>query len=91
MKIARVAVMMVAACGIAMVGCANQKTDGATASAKTVNAVCPVSGNPVGDSTVHVAYKGQEVGFCCANCSNKWNGMSDADKSAKLSAAMKAK
>jgi len=89
MNVSRIAVVLVAVCGLAVVGCANQKTGKASAGA--MNATCPISGEAVAGSTVHVAYKGQEVAFCCEGCAKKWSAMTDAQKDAKLAAAKTAK
>ena len=64
-----------------LTGCASHQAT--TASSKSTNANCPMSGKPV-SGTNTVAYKGQEVGFCCGNCPNAWAKLSDADKDAKL-------
>jgi YHS domain-containing protein len=50
-----------------------------------VNTTCPIGKEQV-DSSVTSTFNGQTVGFCCANCKGKFDKMSDADKSAKLSA-----
>lgn len=78
--------------GISMlIGCSNEKTDGATASASpsVINSTCPFSGKPVAKD-VTVAYKDKAVGFCCKGCESEWAKMSDADRAAKV-ATMTAK
>lgn len=48
------------------------------------NGNCPFSGNPVDTSTRTVSFQGQEVGFCCNDCADKFEAMTDADKMAAL-------
>jgi hypothetical protein len=38
-----------------------------------------------------VAYKGKTVGFCCADCIDGWEKMSDAKKDKMLAEAIAAK
>jgi YHS domain-containing protein len=42
---------------------------------KTVNTVCPISGDKVGDigKPVYAQYKGQTIAFCCKHCLKKFN------------------
>jgi hypothetical protein len=60
--------------------------------AKIVNSKCPILGTKldpakVPDSLIR-EYKGQKVGFCCDGCPPAWDKLSDAEKDAKLKAAM---
>jgi hypothetical protein len=52
------------------------------------NTKCPIMGQPLDPKQVpdHLirAYKGQKIGFCCAGCPEKWDGLSEAQKEAKL-------
>ncbi len=60
--------------------------------AGVVNAVCPIMGNKIDPAKVPDSlireYKGQKVGFCCAGCPVAWDKLSDAEKDAKLQAAL---
>ena len=62
-----------------------------TASVKTVNTTCPIGHEAVDPSVATSSFKGQDVGFCCAGCKGKFDKLSDADKSAKLSSAASTK
>lgn len=86
---------MLAAClfGCALIaGCASETKTTTNATPTTapspgaVNSKCPVAGEPIDGKTM-VSFQGQNVGFCCAGCASKWNGMTDAQKQAKLTAA----
>ena len=61
-----------------------QSTDGDGQSAAAVNTKCPISGEAVNADSPTVDMNGQKVAFCCNNCAGRWDGMSDADKQAKL-------
>jgi len=54
------------------------------------NAKCPIMGHPIDPQRVpdHLVreYKGQKVAFCCPGCPEKWDGLSEAQKEAKLEA-----
>ena len=52
-----------------------------------VNAKCPMSGEDV-DKACTTQWNGSTVAFCCNNCIGKFNKLSDADKKAKVAAAM---
>ncbi|MBL0869035.1 MAG: hypothetical protein IBJ18_00485 [Phycisphaerales bacterium] len=58
-----------------------------------VNAMCPaMPEHPVKkklDESVVRVYKGKVVGFCCSDCPEQWDAMSDADREKALAAAMK--
>ena len=62
------------------------------AQAKVVNVRCPISGKKINRAKVPDSlireYKGQKVGFCCPNCPPEWDKLTDAEKDAKLKAAM---
>jgi len=96
MKMTRIA-LSVAALTIALAGCnSSEKTTSAstaetkTVNTKAVNARCPIAGEELGGAPAKtVAYHNQTVGFCCANCANKWAALTDAQKDSKLAAAMK--
>lgn len=74
------------------VGCASS-TKTASASGKPVNMQCPLMlDHPVKAKTPPTAeWKGQTVGFCCADCVDGWNALSAADKDKALAAAVAAK
>ncbi len=58
-----------------------------------VNAMCPaMPEHPVKkklDESVVRVYKGKVVGFCCSDCPEQWDAMSEADREKALAAAMK--
>ena len=86
-----VATVLLSAAAIA-VGCASQ-SKGTTASAAPVNKICVINTeHPVkAKNPPTVAWKGQTVGFCCADCIDGWNKLSAADKDKALATAMAAK
>ena len=49
-----------------------------------VNPNCIMMPDHPSDPDVSVMYKGVKVGFCCEDCIEKWNNLSDAQKDAKL-------
>jgi len=60
--------------------------------AKIVNSKCPITSAKLDpakepDSLIR-EYKGQKVGFCCDSCPPEWDKLTDAQKDAKLKAAM---
>jgi hypothetical protein len=57
---------------------------GATIS-QVSNTTCPFSGEAVKASAKTVSFQGQDVGFCCNGCADKFEAMTDADKMAALS------
>ncbi len=75
-------------------GCSSSKDHGTSggnpAAGQTANLVCPMSGKlvAVGATGTTRAYDGKTVGFCCPNCPAEWDKLPDADKKAKLDAAM---
>ncbi len=60
------------------------KTDKSAQAA--ANSKCPMSGKAA-DPAVTVAYGDQTVAFCCGGCIDRWQKLSDDEKSAKLAAA----
>lgn len=68
-------------------------TRNADGSIVAVNAMCPaMPEHPVKkklDESVVRVYKGKVVGFCCSDCPEQWDAMSDADRDKALAAAMK--
>jgi len=78
-------------------GCAS--SGGAASSAraadsgKPVNAACPMMPeHEVPQSgAATVVYKGQTVGFCCSDCVDGWQSLSDSEKGKALREAMAAR
>jgi hypothetical protein len=64
---------------------------GTAVSAAFANAKCPIMGARIVPERVSAnlirQYKDEKVAFCCAGCPEKWDGLSDQDKAAKLAAA----
>ena len=56
----------------------------ANTAADPVNKVCPVMGGDVDKDSPTRQFKGQTVGFCCANCEGKWDKKTDDEKMALL-------
>lgn len=97
-------IILGAACAAACVcGCSSSQgssasAGGAEASASAryaapVNKFCPIMNEhavPGADPTT-VTYKGQTVGFCCADCIDTWEKMPDALKDKALREALAAK
>jgi hypothetical protein len=82
---------------LAIAGCASSNKPAAAAAAATtskpVNKYCIIMDeHPVrADAQTTVMYKGQAVGFCCEDCIDGWQKMSDAQKDAALKKAIAAK
>ena len=59
-----------------------------------INARCPIMGTALDRDKVPAeltrAFRGQKIGFCCAGCPAAWDKLADAEKAAKLEAAMPA-
>ncbi len=56
-------------CGVCQVDAASGASSASAAKGEVVNAQCPVMGGKVSKDTKFTAeYKGQTVGFCCADC-----------------------
>lgn len=59
---------------------------------KVVNTICPIMENKIDPNKVPDnltrEYEGKKIGFCCAGCPAAWDKLSDAEKKAKLDAAM---
>jgi ribosomal protein L24E len=53
------------------------------------NTKCPIEGGAINKDIEMRIFDGKIVGFCCAACPPQWDKLSDADKKAKLDAAMK--
>ncbi len=93
-NLSRVLVLALGVSAFGLAGCATNDSaatcnDGscdadAAAISGASNTTCPFSGEAVDASVKTVSFQGQEVGFCCAKCSSKFEAMSDADKLATL-------
>jgi hypothetical protein len=90
MKIRQITVAVcIAGASLGLVACkssdtATASTSEAAMAVKADNTMCPVGGGPVADSVSPIAYKGKNVGFCCAGCAGKFAKMSDSEKDAML-------
>lgn len=96
MKFSRSAAAVVACACLALMGCAETKKeiagdDKAMGAMKADNALCPITGRPVNADMKPVAFDGKQVGFCCSNCSGKWNTMTSAQKTEAWNKMMAAK
>jgi len=63
---------------------ANQPTSATTVA---VNEYCPIMGGKVASKGGTVEWDGKTIGFCCDGCDEKWQALSDGEKSEKLAAA----
>jgi len=80
-----IAVVVLAFGALSLAGCSSNKAASA-GSVNCTNTSCPFSGKPVNTSCTST-YKGQTIGFCCANCKAKFDAMSDSDKAMKVASA----
>lgn len=77
-------VSLVMLCGLLMTsGCADAEPE-AMAVAAPVNTLCPIMGHEVTDDGGRADFDGQTVGFCCPGCIDKWEALSDEEKTASL-------
>ncbi len=67
--------------------CSTTSTSTTSKSAAMANTTCPVSSEALGKDACTTTYDGKTIGFCCKNCMTKFNGMTDAEKKAKVTAA----
>jgi len=100
MRIAKLlSVVLIVVFAVGLIGCKKPAdTGGGGATTKpavtvaTVNSKCPMMGNKFNSAKVAPElvreFAGQKVGFCCAGCPEKWDKLSDIDKTAKLAKAM---
>lgn len=78
---------------VALAGCAEQKatdTSAQTASTSTAgvdNQYCPVMGGKVTPDGGTVEWQGKTIGFCCPECIEEFQAMSDSEKAAALAEA----
>jgi len=84
-------VLLVAASAVAF-GCAsNSKSTAASAAPANKHCVVMIE-HPVKEKNpTTVQWKGKTVGFCCADCIDEWNKMSEAGKEKAYAAALAAK
>ena len=83
MKLSRFAPVMF----VLALGCAGT-ADATTATAPgTVNANCVMKPGQAVKEGVTAEFEGEMVGFCCSNCSGKWDKLPDAEKTVMLAAA----
>ena len=97
-KLMSVALIVVFAAGL--IGCnkpadtgnGGRATTQPAATVATVNSTCPIMGEKFNSAKVAPElvreFAGQKVGFCCAGCPEKWDKLSDIEKTAKLAKAM---
>ena len=52
------------------------------------NPRCPMMPDLDVDGQTSVVWRGKRVGFCCAECIDKWDRLGDAQKDAALAEAM---
>ncbi|MCU0688423.1 MAG: hypothetical protein MUE97_01590 [Phycisphaerales bacterium] len=57
-----------------------------TTSASSLNAVCPLGGEPV-DPKITSTFAGQKVAFCCNGCKAAFDSSNDAEKRRVLAKA----
>ncbi len=93
-QIMAVTVLVLVACSLAILGgCKKEEPttvsgNDDTAKVEFANAKCPIMGsviNPekITDDLVR-DFNGEKVALCCAGCPEKWDNLSDAEKTAKL-------
>ena len=75
--------------GILAIGCttATPTTDEDSAGepvVAAVNANCPIMGKPVRDDGGRADWNGQTIGFCCPKCIDKWEALSEEEKTSHL-------
>ena len=54
-----------------------------------VNDLCPIMGGNVTKDGGTASWKGKTIGFCCPECIEQWEALSEADKETKLASADK--
>lgn len=89
MKLGMMGVVGAVVLAVSMAGCSSdQKTTAKSdaPAAMSINKTCPVGGHAAVASKT-VSYKGKTIGFCCADCVESFNKMSEAEKDAVLAKA----
>lgn len=91
MKLHNVVVVLAAVAVVGMLaGCQHNgmAMGGGGKAPAAANVVCPMSGQVIGKNPPTTMCGGKTVAFCCPDCIAPFNKLSDADKKAKLDAAM---
>jgi hypothetical protein len=70
-----------------IIGCSNAPVETTTAVAKVINKNCPVMGGAVTADGGTVEWKNQTIGFCCPDCVEQFEALSDEEKTAALAKA----
>jgi hypothetical protein len=98
--VAGVALVAMALLGLAWANAPSHRTGSGTGSGPEThivyaNTACPIMGSAIDPAKVTEAltrtYKGQKIAFCCNGCPALWDKLDDAQKDAKLKAALKTK
>ena len=73
-------------------GCSKSDNSGTTLTAKCLNTMCPMDMMKIDPMTVSDDairdFSGVKIGFCSAKCAETFDKLTDADKKAKVDAAM---
>lgn len=82
-------------CSALLTGCKKEEGSAAgdgSSPALAINASCPIMPeNGVSLKAPTVQYNGMTIGFCCAECVDKWNAWPDSKKAEFIAAEKKAK
>ena len=80
---------------VATLGCGPDSTTDAPDDTEqptvVVNTTCPIMGGEVTEAGGSVDWNGKAIGFCCDGCDEKWQALSEDEKSEKLAKAQAAK
>jgi hypothetical protein len=91
-----VAIVLVAVIGLAVLGGCKKdepvKEEPVEGKVSFVNTNCPIMTASVIDPAKVTAdliteFKGEKIAFCCADCPEQWDALSDEDKIAKLASS----
>lgn len=66
---------------------ADDISQASTTTTVVMNDYCPIMGGKVTDEGGTVVWNGKTIGFCCDGCDEKWQALSEGDKSDKFAAA----
>lgn len=73
---------------LSLCACASREAGpGAPASVAATNARCPIMPDLDADGQTFVEWKGRRVGFCCAECIERWDRLGDDQRARLLEAA----
>ncbi|MDP7028620.1 MAG: hypothetical protein QF733_00175 [Phycisphaerales bacterium] len=75
---------VLASATLLLAGC--QTSSKPAAAPGMINGTCPFSSQPVGEGAPTAEWNGDTVGFCCAGCAMRWDGWTDEQKDAFVSA-----